>query len=155
MPMTLAPGQPAPDFELPRDGGDTVRLSALRGAPVVLFFYPRDDTPGCTREATAFTALLPRFEAAGARVLGISRDTVAKHERFRDKHDLAVPLLSDEDGAVCEAYGVWREKTMYGRTSMRIERTTVLVGADGTITEIWRRVRVDGHAEAVLAAVEA
>lgn len=143
----------APDFTLPRDGSGEIRLSDLRPAPVVLFFYPRDDTPGCTTEARDFSALLPRFRAAGAQVLGISKDPVAKHDRFRDKHALTVPLLSDADSDVCETYGVWKEKSMYGKTFHGIERSTFLIGGDGRIAQVWRKVKVPGHAEAVLAAL--
>lgn len=146
-------GDTAPDFTLPRDGGDAVTLSALRPAPVVLYFYPRDDTPGCTKEAIAFTEQLAEFEAAGARVFGISKDPVAKHEKFRAKHDLAVPLLSDEDSDVCERYGVWVEKNMYGKKYMGIERATFLIAGDGRIAQAWRKVKVPGHADAVLQAV--
>lgn len=148
-------GQPAPDFTLPRDGGDTVTLSALRPAPVVLYFYPKDDTPGCTKEAIAFTGHLAEFAALGAQVFGISKDTVGKHEKFRDKHDLEVPLLSDAEGDVCERYGVWGEKQMYGKTFMGITRTTFLIDGDGNIARIWPKVTVDGHAEEVLEAVRA
>lgn len=151
----LKTGDQAPDFTLPRDGGSEVTLSALRPAPVVLFFYPRDDTSGCTREAIAFTGLMPEFEAAGAHVLGISRDTVAKHDKFRDKHGLKMPLLSDAEADVCERYGVWTEKKMYGKSFMGIERTTLLIGGDGAILRIWPKVKVPGHAEEVLAAVRA
>ena len=145
----------APDFTLPRDGGGEVTLSSLRPAPVVLFFYPKDDTSGCTKEAIAFTGLAPEFEAAGAKVFGISKDTVAKHDKFRDKHDLGIPLLSDADSDVCEKYGVWKEKSMYGKTYMGIERTTVLIGGDGAIIRVWPKVKVPGHAEEVLEAVKA
>lgn len=148
-------GESAPDFTLPRDGGETVTLSAQRPAPVVLFFYPRDDTSGCTKEALAFTQLAPEFAAAGAQVFGISKDSVAKHEKFRDKHALAVPLLSDAETEVCESYGVWKEKQMYGKSFMGIERTTVLVDAEGKIARIWPKVKVPGHAEEVLDAVRA
>ena len=148
----LKPGLPAPDFSLPRDGGATVTLSELKRGAVVLFFYPRDDTSGCTRESIAFTDLLPDFEAVGVTVLGISKDSIRKHERFRDKHGLKVTLLSDENGDVCERYGVWVEKKMYGRTYMGIERSTVLIDSAGAIARIWRKVKVDGHAEEVLAA---
>ena len=126
-------GQTAPDFTLPRDGGDQVTLSALRPAPVVLFFYPRDDTSGCTKESLAFTALQDEFQDAGAIVMGISKDTVAKHDKFRDKHDLGVPLLSDADSDICEQYDVWKEKSMYGRKYMGIERSTYLIDEKGTI----------------------
>lgn len=147
--------QPAPDFTLPMTGGGDVTLSALEGAPVVLFFYPRDDTPGCTKEAIGFSADLDAFEAAGTKVFGISRDTMAKHDKFTAKHDLTVPLLSDEDGSVTEDYGVWVEKNMYGKKSMGIERATYLIGADGTIARIWRKVKVPGHVEEVLDAARA
>ena len=148
-------GQTAPDFTLPRDGGDRITLSALRPAPVVLFFYPRDDTSGCTREAIAFTALQGEFEAAGARVLGISKDTVAKHDKFRDKHDLGIPLLSDAEADICEQYGVWKEKSMYGKKFWGIERSTFLIDGSGQIARVWRKVKVPGHAEEVLEAVNA
>jgi len=148
-------GQSAPDFTLPQDGGDEVTLSALRPTPVVLYFYPKDDTGGCTKEAIAFSGLLSEFEAAGARVFGISRDSVKKHEKFRAKHDLSVPLLSDEEGDVCQRYGVWVEKQMYGKTYMGIERSTFLIDGAGQVTEVWRKVKVPGHAEAVLEAVRA
>ena len=146
---------PAPDFTLPVTGGGEVTLSALQGSPVVLFFYPRDDTPGCTKENIGFSESLKDFEAAGAKVFGISRDTMAKHDKFAAKHDLTVPLLSDAEGEVTEAYGVWVEKSMYGKTSMGIERSTFLIGADGKIAQIWRKVKVPGHVEAVLEAVRA
>ncbi|MEB8386413.1 peroxiredoxin [Rhodobacteraceae bacterium KMM 6894] len=145
----------APDFSLPRDGGGEISLSAEGGAPIVLFFYPRDDTSGCTKEALAFTALLPAFEEAGVKVFGISKDSVSKHDKFRDKHQLAMPLLSDEHGTTCEDYGVWKEKSMYGKTFHGIERTTFLIGADGRIAQAWRKVKVPGHAEAVLEAARA
>ncbi|GHG87434.1 peroxiredoxin [Pseudodonghicola xiamenensis] len=145
----------APEFTLPRDGGGEVSLSGLRGDIVVLYFYPRDDTPGCTKESIGFSEQLQAFADAGARVLGVSRDTVAKHEKFAAKHGLTVPLLSDEDGHVCEAYGVWVEKNMYGRKSMGIERSTFLIDAEGKIARIWRKVKVAGHVEEVLEAVKA
>ena len=145
----------APDFTLPLGSGGEITLSGLAGAPVVLFFYPRDDTPGCTNEAIAFTGLLPEFEAAGAKVVGISKDSVAKHAKFAEKRGLTVPLASDEHGSACEDYGVWQEKKMYGKTFMGIERTTFLIGADGRIARIWPKVKVPGHAEEVLDAVKA
>lgn len=145
----------APDFTLPRDGGGTVSLAELAGAPVVLFFYPKDDTSGCTKESIAFSDLYAEFQALDAHVFGISKDSVAKHDKFRAKHGLSVPLLSDEGTTTCEDYGVWKEKSMYGKTYMGIERTTVLIGADGKIAQIWPKVKVAGHAEAVLAAVKA
>lgn len=149
------PAEDAPDFTLPRDGGGDVTLSDQRPAPVVLFFYPKDDTSGCTKEAIAFTGLAKDFEAAGAKVFGISKDTVAKHDKFRDKHELGIPLLSDAESDVCERYGVWKEKSMYGKKFMGIERTTVLIGGDGKIVQIWPKVKVPGHAEEVLEAVKA
>jgi len=148
-------GQPAPEVSLPRDGGETVTLSDLKPKAVVLYFYPKDDTPGCTKEAIAFTALRDEFEASGAIVFGISKDPVKKHDKFVAKYDLSIPLLSDEDGDVCERYGTWVEKNMYGKTYMGIERTTVLIDGAGNLAEIWRKVKVLGHAEAVLEAVRA
>ncbi|MGH1459731.1 MAG: peroxiredoxin [Paracoccaceae bacterium] len=145
----------APDFTLPQDGGADVTLSALRPAPVVLFFYPRDDTSGCTKEAIGFSQSLAAFEALGVKVFGISKDTVEKHAKFRTKHALGVPLLSDAEGEVCEAYGVWKEKQMYGKTFMGIERSTVLIAAGGTVAAQWPKVKVDGHVEAVLEAAKA
>ncbi|KIC22620.1 peroxiredoxin [Leisingera sp. ANG-Vp] len=145
---------PAPSFTLPRSGGGEVTLSSLQGSAVVLFFYPRDDTPGCTKESIAFSEALQSFADAGAHVFGISKDTVAKHEKFTAKHTLTTPLLSDADGTVSEDYGVWKEKNMYGRKHWGIERSTFLIGADGRIARVWRKVKVDGHAEEVLAAVQ-
>ena len=144
----------APDFTLPRAGDDSVTLSALKGQTVVLFFYPRDDTPGCTKESIGFSESLQAFADAGALVFGISKDTVTKHEKFSTKHDLTVPLLSDADSTVCEDYGVWVEKNMYGRKSMGIERATFLIDGAGKIQKIWRKVKVPGHVEAVLEAVK-
>jgi peroxiredoxin Q/BCP len=148
-------GSQAPDFTLPDETGAEITLSALKGGPVVLYFYPRDDTPGCTTEALDFTALLPEFQAAGARVFGISKDTVAKHCRFRAKRELAVSLLSDAESDVCERYGVWVEKNMYGKKSMGIQRATFLIDADGKIAKTWPKVAVAGHAAEVLDAVRA
>ena len=145
----------APDFTLPQTEGPDVTLSALRGTPVVLFFYPKDNTPGCTKESIAFSEHMQAFADAGAQVYGISKDSLKKHANFTAKHDLTVPLLSDENGTVCEDYGVWKEKQMYGKTYFGIERTTVLIAADGTIARIWPRVKVPGHAEEVLEAVKA
>ena len=145
----------APDFTLPSTTGEDITLSALRPAPVVLFFYPRDDTSGCTREAQGFTELGSEFELLGARVLGVSKDTVAKHEKFRDKYGLRVALLSDAESDVCERYGVWVEKKMYGKTFMGIARSTFLIDAQGRIARVWPKVKVDGHAEEVLDAVRA
>ncbi len=145
----------APDFTLPRDGGGEVTLSDLRGNMVVLFFYPRDDTPGCTKESIGFSEQLPSFADAGAHVLGISKDSVAKHDKFVAKHGLTTTMLSDENSDVCEQYGVWVEKNMYGKKSMGIERSTFLIDADGKIAKVWRKVKVPGHVDAVLEAVQA
>ncbi len=149
----LNEGMQAPDVSLPRDGGEIVTLADISG-PVVLYFYPRDDTPGCTKEAIGFTQELEAFAASGATILGVSKDTVAKHEKFIAKHDLKIALLSDEHGDVCERYGVWVEKNMYGKTYHGIERATFLIN-DGKIARIWRKVKVPGHVDAVLDAVRA
>lgn len=146
----LTEGQKAPTFRLPRDGGEVVTLADYAGQKLVLFFYPRADTPGCTREAIDFTRLAGAFAAAGTAVLGISADPLKAQEKFRDKHNLGVPLISDEWHQMLEAYGAWGEKSMYGKSFLGILRTTVLVGADGKVAKIWRNVRVDGHADAVL-----
>ena len=151
----LKPGDKAPDFTLPADGDRQVSLRELQGKSVVLYFYPKDDTPGCTKEAIGFSEAIDEFDAAGAVVIGVSKDTVAKHDKFRDKHDLKVMLASDESGEVVEAYGAWVEKNMYGRTYMGIERCTYLIGPDGVIQQIWRKLRVKGHVEAVLEAEKA
>lgn len=151
----LQTGQTAPDFTLPRDGGAALTLSALRPKAVVLFFYPRDNTSGCTKEAIGFSQARADFEAAGAVVVGISKDSVASHDKFAAKHALDVALVSDAEGDVCETWGTWVEKKMYGKTFMGIERTTVLIDGTGTIREIWRKVKVPGHVEAVLEAVRA
>jgi len=151
----LVEGAMARPFSLPRDGGGNVSLADYAGKKLVLFFYPRADTPGCTREAIDFTRLERAFADEGAAVLGISADTVKAQESFRDKHQLSVPLISDEQHEMLDAYGAWGEKSMYGRNFMGIIRTTVLIGADGRVARIWRNVRVDGHADEVLAAVRA
>ncbi|MCL4130153.1 UNVERIFIED_CONTAM: hypothetical protein GTU68_020109 [Idotea baltica] len=148
----LTIGDPAPAVTLPRDGGDVVTLADIAG-PVVLYFYPKDDTPGCTKEAIGFTEQLEGFAASGATVLGISKDTVAKHEKFIAKHDLKIALLSDAEGDVCERFGTWVEKQMYGKTYLGIERATFLI-ADGKIARIWRKVKVPGHVDEVLEAVK-
>ena len=140
----------APAVVLPRDGGTALDISKLRPDWVVLFFYPRDDTSGCTKEALAFTALQADFAALGAQVVGISKDSVASHDKFVAKYQLTIPLLSDENDTVCETFGVWKEKSMYGKTYMGIERSTFLIDRDGQIAKEWRKVKVLGHAEAVL-----
>lgn len=148
-------GAKAPDFTMPTDGGGEVSLAALAGKTVVLYFYPRDDTPGCTKEACAFRDLHPALEKLDAVVIGVSKDSIAAHDRFKAKYGLNFPLAADTDGAVCDAYGVWVEKNMYGRKSMGIERSTFLIDGTGTVRKIWRKVKVDGHAEAVKAAIDA
>lgn len=148
-------GQPAPDFTLPRDGGETVTLSALRPGKAVLYFYPKDDTPGCTVEALDFTARASEFAAAGATVIGISKDSVKAHDKFVKKHSLGIALVSDEGGHTCEDYGVWVEKSMYGKTYFGIERSTFVVDGNGQIANVWRKVKVDGHVDEVLTAVKA
>ena len=148
-------GDTAPDFTAPDQEGNPVTLKELRGQPVVLYFYPKDDTPGCTQEAKDFTELGHAFEAAGARVIGISKDSVAKHGKFALKHDLGVTLVSDADGDICERYGVWGEKSMYGKTFLGITRATFLIDGQGLLSRVWPKVSVKGHAEEVLAAVEA
>jgi thioredoxin-dependent peroxiredoxin len=151
----LAEGAKAPPFHLPRDGGNAVSLADYAGQKLVVFFYPRADTPGCTREAIDFTRLAAAFAAAGTAVIGVSGDTPKAQEAFRNKHQLSVPLASDEKHEMLDAYGAWGEKSMYGRTFQGILRTTVLIGADGRVVKIWRRVKVDGHADDVLAAAQA
>jgi thioredoxin-dependent peroxiredoxin len=151
----LAEGAKAPSFQLPRDGGEVISLADFSGKKLVLFFYPRADTPGCTREAIDFTRLKGAFTEAGTAVVGVSGDPPKAQEAFRNKHQLGVPLASDEKHEMLQAYGAWGEKSMYGRTFLGIFRTTVLIGADGKIVRIWRNVRVDGHADEVLAAAQA
>lgn len=151
----ITTGQIAPDFTLPRDGGGSLTLSALRPGKVVLYFYPKDDTPGCTLEAQDFSARLADFTAAGCTVIGVSKDSVKAHDKFCQKHALSIILVSDEAGHTCEAYGVWLEKSMYGKTYMGIERTTVLIDAAGMVAQVWNKVSVKGHADEVLAAVRA
>lgn len=155
MAKTLKPGDRAPAFSLETDDGQKIALKDLKGKKVVLYFYPKDDTPGCTREAIAFTEELAKFKRAGAVIVGVSRDSAAKHKKFREKHGLKVMLGADESGGVVEKYGVWVEKTLYGRKFMGIARTTFLIDEKGVIREIWRKVKVPGHAAAVLDAVKA
>ena len=147
-------GKKAPSFKLPDDKGETVRLSQFKGKAVVLYFYPKDDTSGCTKEALEFTELKAKFSRAGAIILGVSPDSIAKHQKFKEKHGLTVRLLADEDKAVCTAYGVWVEKSMYGRKYMGVERSTFLIDQQGKIARQWRKVKVPGHAEEVLDAVK-
>ncbi len=151
-PAGLAEGVRAPDFRLPRDGGSAVSLADFAGKKLVIYFYPRADTPGCTREAMDFSRLSKEFAAAHTKVIGVSADPVKAQDAFRDKYKLDVPLVSDEARSMIRAYGAWGEKSMYGRTFEGILRTTVLVGADGKVQRVWRHVKVDGHAEQVLAA---
>jgi peroxiredoxin Q/BCP len=151
----LTEGAKAPAFRLPRDGGSTVSLADFKGSKLVLFFYPRADTPGCTKEAIEFTRLAGAFAESRTALLGVSADPLKAQEAFRDKHQLATPLASDEPHTMLEAYGVWGEKSMYGRTFQGILRTTVLIGGDGRVIKIWRNVKVDGHADEVLAAARA
>jgi len=153
--MAINVGDKAPDFTRPTDGGSKLSLSAFRDRPVVLYFYPKDDTSGCTKEAIGFRDSLAEFEAAGASVVGVSKDSVSRHDKFKTKHELNFPLISDEDGTLCEAYGTWVEKSMYGRKYMGIERATFLIGPDGVIRNVWRKVKVPGHVDEVLAAVKA
>ncbi len=152
-PTPPAVGDLAPAIDLPRDGGGTAGLADYAGQAVVVYFYPKDDTPGCTTEALDFSAAGDDFAAANAVVLGISKDPVAAHDKFKAKRGLGIPLLSDADGDVCERYGVWGEKQMYGKTYMGIERATFLIGPDGRIAQVWRKVKVPGHVAAVLDAV--
>lgn len=149
----VSQGQPAPDFTLSDQEGGDVTLSTLRGAPVVLYFYPKDDTPGCTKEACAFRDSRADYEALGARVLGVSPDSVAAHKKFATRYELPFTLLADTDTQVCQAYGVWKEKNMYGKKSMGVERTTFVIDDQGVIRKIFPKVKVDGHSEAVLEAL--
>jgi len=151
MTSVFNPGDPAPLFDLPTAGGGRVSLASLKGKRVVLYFYPKDDTPGCTREALNFTEKSTLFAAANTVIVGVSRDSVAKHDKFAAKYGLQVNLAADEDGTACAAYGVWVEKNLYGRRSMGIERSTFLIDERGRLRRIWRKVRVPGHVEDVLA----
>ena len=151
----VATGAIAPDFTLPRDGGATLTLSSLRPGKVVLYFYPKDDTPGCTLEAQDFTARLADFTAAGTTVIGVSKDSVKVHDKFCKKHGLGIVLVSDEAGHTCEDYGTWVEKSMYGKTYMGVERTTFLIDGTGKVAQVWNKVSVKGHADEVLAAARA
>ena len=150
----VSEGDIAPDFQLPTDDGKALELHAMRGAPVVLYFYPKDDTSGCTKEALDFTDHAKDFSKLGARVIGVSPDSIAKHEKFKAKHGLKVTLASDTEKQVCETYGVWVEKSMYGRKYMGVERSTFLIDSDGRVARAWRKVKVPGHVEAVLEAAK-
>lgn len=147
-------GSPAPSFTLASDSGEEVTLSDLKGSPVILYFYPRDDTPGCTKEACSFRDASQELQELGAIVLGVSPDDVASHVKFRDKYQLNFPLLADPDHRVAEQYGAWREKNMYGKQSLGIQRSTFLIDAQGTVAQVWKRVKVDGHDRQVLEAVK-
>ncbi len=154
MNQLLVAGSPSPDFSLPADGGQKAALSDFSGKKLVLYFYPKDDTSGCTAEAIAFNGLLAQFAEVNTAILGVSADSVASHDKFRKKYDLAFPLASDEQKSMLEAYGVWVEKSMYGKKYMGIERTTVLIDPAGKILRVWNKVKVPGHAEEVLAAAK-
>lgn len=149
----LKEGSKAPAFTLPASGGQTISLKDFEGQKLILYFYPKDDTPGCTTQACTFNDNLPKFKKLKSVILGVSKDSVKKHDKFTEKFDLSFPLLSDEEGAVLEKYGVWVEKSMYGKKYMGIDRSTFLIGEDGSIEKIWRKVKVPGHVEEVLAAV--
>lgn len=153
--MSVEAGKKAPDFSATTDGGGKVKLSDFKGKKIILYFYPKDDTPGCTKEACAFRDAKPNFSKAKAVVLGVSKDSVARHDKFRDKYDLNFPLLSDEDGKICEKYGTWIEKSLYGRKYMGIDRATFLIDGKGVVRQVWRKVKVPGHVEEVLAALKA
>lgn len=155
MSSTLSIGAPAPGFELPAAGGGVMRLEDLKGKTVILYFYPKDDTSGCTREAIDFNRLRPEFTKADAEIIGVSPDSVASHDKFRRKHGLDLALVSDESKAMLESYGVWTQKSMYGRKYMGVERTTVLIDPQGRVARVWDKVKVDGHADEVLAAAKA
>lgn len=152
--MTITIGQPAPDFTLPTDSNGSVTLSALRGRNVVVYFYPKDDTSGCTTEACGFGESLPHFEQVDATIIGISKDSVASHDKFKAKYKLPFILASDKDSDVTERFGAWVEKSMYGRTYMGIERCTFLIDKEGIVRQVWRKVKVAGHVDAVLKAVQ-
>lgn len=150
--MSAEIGKPAPTFSKPTDGGRALSLEDLKGKKVILYFYPKDDTPGCTKEACGFRDALPAFSAAGAEVIGVSKDSAAKHDKFKAKYDLPFTLVSDEDGEICEAYGTWVEKSMYGKKYMGIERATFLIDERGALRRAWCKVKVPGHVDEVLEA---
>jgi thioredoxin-dependent peroxiredoxin len=153
--MSVEPGQKAPDFTLPTDGNGSISLSQFAGKKVVLYFYPKDDTSGCTAEACGFRDAFPDYSGTGAVVIGISKDSVASHDKFKKKHELPFILASDQTGEVCERYGAWIEKSMYGRKYMGIDRSTFLIDETGTVRGVWRKVRVPGHVAQVLKAAQA
>ena len=153
--MSVTEGRKAPAFTLPTDGDGTISLKDLKGRPVVLYFYPKDDTPGCTKEACGFRDARPDFGKVDAAVIGVSKDSVARHDRFKAKYELPFTLASDTDGAVCETYGTWVEKSLYGRKYMGIDRATFLIDGAGVVRRIWRKVKVPGHVDEVLEAVRA
>ncbi len=153
--MSVEEGKKAPDFTGAADGGGKLKLSELRGKPVVLYFYPKDDTPGCTTEACGFRDAAADFKKLKAQVVGVSKDSVARHDKFKAKHKLDFPLVSDEDGNICEKYGTWIEKSLYGRKYMGIDRATFLIDKDGVVRRIWRKVKVNGHVDEVREALSA
>ena len=153
--MSVEEGRKAPDFTAATDGGGKLKLSDLRGKPVVLYFYPKDDTPGCTTEACGFRDAQPDFGKLKAQVIGVSKDSVARHDKFKAKYELPFPLVSDEDGKICEKYGTWIEKSLYGRKYMGIDRATFLIDKTGTVAKVWRKVKVAGHVAEVLQALKA
>ncbi len=153
--MSAEAGKKAPEFTAATDGGGKVRLSDFKGKNVILYFYPKDDTPGCTKEACGFRDAKPDFAKAKAVVLGVSKDSVARHDKFKTKYDLNFPLIADEDGKICQKYGTWIEKSLYGRKYMGIDRATFLIDGKGVIRNVWRKVKVPGHVEEVLATLKA
>ena len=155
MSKEVTEGAKAPEFKAVTDGGGCLKLSSLKGKHVVLYFYPKDDTPGCTKESCGFAENYGDFTGKGAEIVGVSKDSVARHDKFKAKYDLPFTLVSDEDGAICEAYGVWKEKKNYGRTYMGIERSTFLIDKKGKVAKVWRKVKVNGHVEAVKDALDA
>lgn len=153
--MTIEVGDSVPAFDLPTDGGGRMSQDDLKGKATILYFYPKDDTPGCTKEACSFRDMLPDFSGSGAQVVGVSRDSVKKHDNFKAKYELPFTLISDEENTLIEAFGVWKEKNMYGKKVMGVERSTFLIDAEGVVRQVWRGVKVPGHAEAVLEAARA
>ena len=153
--MSVEEGKKAPDVTAATDGGKKLKLSELRGKPVVLYFYPKDDTSGCTAEACGFRDSLPDFSKVKTQVIGVSKDSVEKHDKFKKKYGLTFPLVSDEDGKICEKYGTWVQKSLYGRKYMGIERATFLIDTTGTVAKVWHKVKVPGHVDEVLQAVKA